>query len=207
MLKRLPSPAMVIACLALFVAMGGTGYAATQLVNSEGQATASKKHKAKRGPRGKKGKQGLTGATGPAGPTGPQGPSTAYGAFHDAFIELGTHISTTPLTVATLSGLPAGSYAIQAKLVADSESTPTEDYTKCTLTAGADTDYADDYLGHGVTGDSFRAVYAMQVLHTFSSGGSASISCYHNVTTALAFVQEIKITAIKLGSITSNTGV
>lgn len=36
--KRLrPSPAMVVACLALFVALGGTGLAATYLVSSNGQ--------------------------------------------------------------------------------------------------------------------------------------------------------------------------
>jgi hypothetical protein len=71
MTKRpLPSPAMVVACLALFAAMGGTGYAATQLGGNEGQATASKKGKVKRGPRGKRGRVGAQGAVGPAGPPG-----------------------------------------------------------------------------------------------------------------------------------------
>jgi hypothetical protein len=74
MLKRLPSPAMVVACVALFLAMGGTGYAATQLSNGEGEAIASKKAKAKRGPRGK------PGPAGPAGPVGPAGPKGATGA-------------------------------------------------------------------------------------------------------------------------------
>jgi hypothetical protein len=74
MLKRsLPSPAMVIACLALFVAMGGTGYAATQLVEAEGQATASKKAKAKQGPRGPKGPKGAKGAPGAPGAKGETG--------------------------------------------------------------------------------------------------------------------------------------
>jgi len=72
MLKRsLPSPALVIACLALFVALGGTGYAATQLSQGEGQATASKK--AKQGPRGPKGPKGPKGAKGAAGATGTTG--------------------------------------------------------------------------------------------------------------------------------------
>jgi hypothetical protein len=68
---------MVIACLALFVAMGGTGYAAAQLASGEGEATASKK--AKKGKRGPIGKQGPTGPTGPAGAkgaTGATGPAT-----------------------------------------------------------------------------------------------------------------------------------
>jgi hypothetical protein len=71
MVKRsLPSPAMVIACIALFVAMSGTGYAATQLVTGEGEATTSKLVK---GPRGKRGKRGPAGPAGPAGPQGAQG--------------------------------------------------------------------------------------------------------------------------------------
>ena len=74
MLKRsLPSPALVIACLALFVALGGTGYAATQLSEGQGQATASKKAKGKQGPRGPKGPKGAKGATGATGAPGTSG--------------------------------------------------------------------------------------------------------------------------------------
>jgi hypothetical protein len=79
MFKRsIPSPAMVIACIALFVALGGTGYAATHFA-SEG-ATASKKGKAKRGPRGPRGHRGPIGPTGPAGPVGAPG-KDAFGAL------------------------------------------------------------------------------------------------------------------------------
>ncbi len=65
MSKRfIPSPAMVVACIALFGAMGGTGYAATNLVAGQDRATTSKVQK---GPRGKRGPKG------PAGPQGTQG--------------------------------------------------------------------------------------------------------------------------------------
>ena len=49
-----PSPAMTVALLALFVALGGTGYATTQVVKHDEAvpATAAAKKKAKRGPRG-----------------------------------------------------------------------------------------------------------------------------------------------------------
>jgi Collagen triple helix repeat (20 copies) len=82
MLKRsLPSPALVIACLALFVALGGTGYAATQLSQGEGQATASKKTKqGPRGPKGPKGPKGAKGAKGAPGTTGLPGQRGAAGA-------------------------------------------------------------------------------------------------------------------------------
>lgn len=82
MLKRsLPSPALVIACLALFVALGGTGYAATQLSEGQSQASASKKAKqGPRGPRGPKGAKGAKGATGATGSTGLPGQRGAAGA-------------------------------------------------------------------------------------------------------------------------------
>jgi len=99
MLKQLPSPAMVVASVALFVAMGGTGYAATQLVEGKGTATASKK--AKHGPRGPKGATGpagpagLAGPTGPAGATGPAGPKGATGATGPAGSALAyAHVSS-----------------------------------------------------------------------------------------------------------------
>lgn len=79
MLKRsLPSPALVIACLALFVALGGTGYAATQLSQGQSQATASKK--AKQGPRGPRGPKGAKGAKGAPGTTGLPGQKGAAGS-------------------------------------------------------------------------------------------------------------------------------
>jgi hypothetical protein len=93
---RRPSPAMVISIVALFVAMGGTGYAALKLPgNSVGSkqikrsAVTSSKVKngslsvddfsaasvaALKGAKGDKGDKGDPGATGEAGPAGEQGP-------------------------------------------------------------------------------------------------------------------------------------
>jgi hypothetical protein len=98
-----PSPALVLACVALFVALGGTGYAALQLpANSVGSkqirngavknseiannAVTGRKVRRRsltasdfrasslpRGPRG------FPGPAGPAGPTGPAGSARAYG--------------------------------------------------------------------------------------------------------------------------------
>jgi len=89
-IKR-PSPAFVVACLALAVALGGTGYAAVVLpANSVGTAQlksgAVVASKVKRHslvaanfapgqlPRGQKGAKGDTGAAGAAGAQGPAGP-------------------------------------------------------------------------------------------------------------------------------------
>src|SRR5206468_2927614 len=93
---RRPSLATLISIIALFIALGGTSYAAaTGLLpkNSVGSAqvinrslqkgdlsrTAVASLRGNRGPRGLQGIQGDPGAAGPAGPTGPKGDKGATG--------------------------------------------------------------------------------------------------------------------------------
>src|SRR5215203_914282 len=94
--RRRPSPALVVASVALFIALGGTGYAVTQLPrNSVGTVQVrdysllrrdfkiGQIPRGARGPagaRGAKGDVGASGAQGPAGAAGPQGPQGATGA-------------------------------------------------------------------------------------------------------------------------------
>lgn len=83
-----PSPSLVVAILALFVALGGTGYAATQVVGKGARHGRHGRHLAKghahakgeRGPRGPAGPQGRPGPTGPAGQIGPTGPQGVPGS-------------------------------------------------------------------------------------------------------------------------------
>jgi hypothetical protein len=90
-----PSPALVIACIALTIALGGTGYAAIILpANSVG--TVQLKRNAVNSAKVKNfsllrrdfkrgqlpaGPRGLTGATGATGATGPQGPGFVAQGF------------------------------------------------------------------------------------------------------------------------------
>ncbi len=75
-MKR-PSTSMVVASLALFVALSGTGMAATHyLLTSKSQIKPSLLAQLK----GSAGKPGPRGATGPTGPTGAAGPAGAAGA-------------------------------------------------------------------------------------------------------------------------------
>ena len=69
---RLPSPAIVVAIIALFVSLGGTGYAASQLSGSP-TAVAGKAKKKKKPVKILRGKTGPTGPSGPTGVTGAQG--------------------------------------------------------------------------------------------------------------------------------------
>jgi hypothetical protein len=86
MLRRLrPSPALVIACFALLVVLGGTGYAAVQAlprnsvtsVQVKDHTLLARDFKAGQLPRGKEGPIGPVGPQGPAGPAGPAGASGA----------------------------------------------------------------------------------------------------------------------------------
>jgi hypothetical protein len=95
LLRHRPSPAIVIACVALLLALGGVSWAATALPrNSVGTAQLKnnavtsgkvknhsllradfKSGQVPRGPAGPAGPTGATGAAGPKGPTGPAGPA------------------------------------------------------------------------------------------------------------------------------------
>ena len=75
---RRPSPAAIIASLALFFALGGTAAAASHyLITSTSQIkpTVLSKLKGKSGPQGAAGPVGPQGASGPQGPAGSQGPA------------------------------------------------------------------------------------------------------------------------------------
>ena len=91
MAMRRPSPALIVACVALFLALGGTSYAVTQLPrNSVG--TAQLKANAVTGAKVRAGSldatdfragslpAGAQGERGPAGPQGDPGTASAYAA-------------------------------------------------------------------------------------------------------------------------------
>jgi hypothetical protein len=100
-LRHRPSPATVIACIALAVALGGTSYAAVSLPRGSVGSAQLKKNAVvsskvknrsllaidfKRGqlPRGARGPQGLPGATGATGATGAKGDKGDTGAAGSA---------------------------------------------------------------------------------------------------------------------------
>lgn len=74
-----PSPALAVALLALFIALGGTGFAATQF-QKPGTVHAKVAKKTNRGPRGFRGFRGFRGPAGPKGPAGSAGATGATGA-------------------------------------------------------------------------------------------------------------------------------
>src|SRR5262245_21891492 len=71
--RPMPSPAMVVALVAPFVALGGTGYAASTLGDNGGDTAAAAARRHRRSLRGPRGFRGRTGPQGPAGPAGAPG--------------------------------------------------------------------------------------------------------------------------------------
>jgi hypothetical protein len=115
--------ANTVSLLALFVALGGSGYAALQIPrNSVGGAqlkanavTSTKVRNGsllsrdfragelRAGPTGAKGDRGITGAPGATGPTGPTGPTGANGAdgTATAFVRVQADGTITPVSTPT----------------------------------------------------------------------------------------------------------
>jgi hypothetical protein len=103
LLRHRPSPAIVIACVALLLALGGVSYAATalppnsvgtaQLKNNAVTSSKVKNHSLLRAdfkngqiPRGARGPVGPAGTTGPKGATGARGPTGPAGSSGTANI-------------------------------------------------------------------------------------------------------------------------
>jgi hypothetical protein len=145
--RRRPSPAIVIACLALFVALAGTGYAAVRLpANSVGTAqiknSAVNSLKVKNGsllradfkagqvPAGPAGPAGAAGPAGPAGAAGPAGPfpdalpagKTVRGAYNIG----GTAAAAGALANTSISFVYAFAAAPTVKIVLQGAAAPSQ---------------------------------------------------------------------------------
>jgi hypothetical protein len=198
---------MVVACLALGVALGGTGIAATVALAPNSVGTPQLKNnavttaKVKNGTllkadfkagqiaAGAAGPAGPAGASGAAGPAGPAGPSDAYARFLDGPIA----VPAASTTLANLSIPQAGKYVISGKAYFTATATG---IATCQLVAGTDIDQS---LTYSQTGLPFTL--AMQVAHEFAAAGSVDFKCAGTGTLQANF---IKIAAIRVGSLTNS---
>jgi len=117
-----PSPALVVACMALFVSLGGVGYAAATIGTSDiknGAVTGKKiKNKTITGKdindktiASLRGKAGATGPQGPLGAQGAQGPTGAPGLSGLERVET-TVASSAGTSKTETADCPAGKQAI-----------------------------------------------------------------------------------------------
>jgi hypothetical protein len=189
-LRRHLTYANVVGSLALFLALGGAAFAATQLPrNSVGTGqlkaeavTAGKiakktrsQLKGERGATGPQGPQGKTGKQGPKGTTGAKGATGATGATGargtdgtgSAFEVFGTSkaIGSVPSQIVA-ENLPAGAYVVSADVTV--EGTIATAVT-CTLSGGGEA------MGFVDSGEP--ASLSLSVTRTLSAAGSETLTC------------------------------
>lgn len=211
LLRHRPSPAMIVALVALFVAMGGGAYAAIKLPkNSVGSkqikknavtSTKVKNGSLRAGDFRKsslpKGAQGPAGPTGPIGPTGARGPSNAFSTFKTPSVSAGA-----ATVVANLS-VPAGSYVIVAKATAFEGDAANVIEGTCTLAAGTDTDVITFGLDTSSTVFDNLPITST-VVHTFATPGTITWTCEKAGGAAAGFsVASRKLTAIQVASLSN----
>jgi hypothetical protein len=204
-LPHRPSPAMVVACIALTIALGGTSYAAIKLpAGSVG--TKQLKKNAVTAPKVKN--NALTGAdvlesslaqvpsaasaVSAANATNATNASHATNADHATNASSATtagtanaafstfHDGPIPLsdslgTIATLTIPAAGKYVIAAKMTAFNISGTASPNDFCRLTAGADID-GDFFDVDGSPVDDAEIV-ALQLVHQFAAPGQVVLAC------------------------------
>ena len=176
----------VVAMMALFVALGGTSYAATKIGSKQIRNNSVRSADIKnRTIRGKDLANGVIGTT---------LQSTAGQAVRDAGpTGVGSSQSFTP--VATLGGLTPGAYVLLAK-VNQSSNAKTEG--RCRI--DAEGDYDDSNRGLRVEGTPEG--HNLQLIHTYKGTGSAVLACRSASGTWSA--ADAKLIAIKISAASSN---
>jgi hypothetical protein len=211
---------MVISCIALFVALAGTGFAATTfapgsihtgaLANgavttrkiADHAVTLSKLATGARipGPQGPKGDPGTKGDPGQRGPSGPPGPSDAYLDTNKPAVTLPAN---TDVRVATVRAPDAGSYVVWGKATIHPDPAHTNLTTSlCRLGTGeasdASTDLSLAYIAPGAF-ETLSTTYAA----TFSDATSVNFYCNVN---GISDVRDVRLVAIKVATLTTSTG-
>ncbi len=215
MRKRIqrPSPALVVASIALFVSLGGVGYAAATIdgADIENRTISGKKLKDRavtikkinkktlsslRGGTGPQGPPGPQGSAGPAGQTGTRGPSDAFQAATPGPVDVGDLSMTQVLTL----DLPAaGSYVLSSKLYLNNDA-GTDTFMECQLAAGSSTDVAATGIAPDTGEDDHRTIGNLLAVTT-DAPTSATLSC-HRYAGGATVATDARIVAIRVGSLT-----
>jgi hypothetical protein len=194
-----PSPAFVVASVALFVALGGGAWAAS---SGGGHGTAAPArilggHRTLTahasagtpGPRGPRGPRGFTGKQGPAGPPGAIGPSDGYVTRVPASQSMPAGQDTQ---LAHLSLTPNSSYIVTAATELGGASA-TAGLVSCTLLENFNP------LATGSANLPAENVFAQTItLTAATTGGNIKLSCNPDNSD---LARSTVITAIKVGTL------
>ena len=189
------APAMVIAVIALFVAIGG-GYAIGKGFIGTGdlkkQAVTNKKIKKRTIKANRVANDTLTGQQ--INEASLSAVGTARAVRQDTAAQVPAASGTT--TVLTLQ-VPAGSYVVNSKAVLAKGGT--QDPVQCFLVAGGDQDRSLEAVDA-----ANNTTIANLLVHTFTGDGSVTLGC-DNPGAATLFVTNKVITATPVGTLASST--
>jgi hypothetical protein len=211
MKRFLPAPtyANVVSTLCLFLLLGGSAFAATQLSKNSVGAKQLKKSsvtaaKIKRGAvtPAKLSAETLAQVKGAQGPAGQTGPSDAYVDRQDAIRAIGVG---TPTQVAALS-LPPGSYTFAAKLIGDNDTTGDSSRIECSLDGpnGDQIDFTKVRLAPTGLPNLEFADISLAGASTLNGNGAVSVNCVQvqeGASPPSMTVGWRKLIAIKVGAL------
>jgi hypothetical protein len=125
--------------------------------------------------------------------------NSAFSGFHDGDVAMPDNLGALP--IAALFIPASGNYVINAKLDAHNVTIASDNpLSECRLRAGGDVDTLDfDVVGAGE--DDHEAV-ALQVVHTFTSPGTVTLSCTDNGNGDVV-AEFTKITAVPVAQLSN----
>ncbi len=181
-----PSPALVVATIALFGAAGGGAWAATDHPSSGAHRASAAASHSLRGPRGPRGPRGFTGKT------GPQGPSDGF------VVNVPQAQSLTPgddTVVAQLTLPASGSFVVSAS-TSLGNATTNPNPVSCTLLQNANPigEAAADLPGQTL----FAATATIPAAVSASDGTNIKLTCNPD---SGANVRGTVITAVQVGTL------
>jgi hypothetical protein len=207
-----------IALLALFIALGGTTYAATtlgantvgspQVINGSLQTKdlsgkARKALKGNRGLRGARGAAGAAGAKGATGAQGPMGPSTAYQNHVAANLTLSTS-SGSPSTIASLVLPGPATYLVTASAsMYDAATAPSTCTIYATITRNGTVvgDHAELGTTHPTASEYIESALNVQrLLSVTGASQTINITAYRYLGTGTCTVFNRTLTAVQVGA-------
>ena len=201
-----PSPALIVAAIALFVAIGGGAWAATGSTKSAryARATNPKASIASRGPRGRRGPRGFRGprgSTGLRGSTGGQGPAGPSDGFVINVPQQQGLTAGSDTRIAQLSLNVGGSYIVTAVTELAGNASASLNLASCTLLQNANpvaVGSADLPPGVAAFDDEMTLTAAVGT----SNGTNVSLTCNPD---GLGFARHVVITAVRVGTLHTET--
>ncbi len=190
-----PSPALIVAAIALFVAIGGGAWAATGSPNSARSARATNPKAsttASRGPRGPRGYRGYRGYRGPAGPSDGFVINVAPQQRLDAGSD--TKVAQLSLTV-------RGSYIVTAATELAGNAATTLNLASCTLLQNSNP-VAEGSADLPANVAAFDEEMTLTAAVDTGNGSNVSLTCNPD---GLGFARHVVITAVRVGTLHTQT--